>query len=192
MAQSVEAVVWDHVKALLADPAVFQTQYEQGRGDPAVDVKADQERERIERKLTGLDREVSRLIDAYQAEVIEIAELSERRRRGEEQGRMLRQRLREMEQQRANRENEVRLLAGVEAFCASVRQSLEEPSFEVKQKVLQLVVDRIVVEESSRAFRKFVTSYFGICSTAQVAVGRAYLYRMAKLTYHGLTKRCTS
>jgi len=45
MAQSVEAVVWDHVKALLADPAVFQTQYEQGRGDPAVDVKADQERE---------------------------------------------------------------------------------------------------------------------------------------------------
>src|SRR6266404_1184310 len=44
---------------------------------------------------------------------------------------------------------------------------------------------------TSRAFRKFVTSYFGICSTAQVAVGRAYLYRMAKLTYHGLTKRCT-
>ena len=148
MAQSVEAVVWDHVKALLADPAVFQTQYEQGRGDPAVDVKADQERERIERKLTGLDREVSRLIDAYQAEVIEISELSERRRSVEEQGRMLRQRLREIEQQRANRENEVRLLEGVEAFCASVRRSLEEPSFEVKQKVLQLVVDRIVVEES--------------------------------------------
>jgi site-specific DNA recombinase len=148
MAQSVEAVVWDHVKALLADPAVLQTQYEQGRGDPAVDVKAAQERARIERKLTGLDREVSRLIDAYQAEVIEISELSERRRNGEEQGRMLRQRLREMEQQRANRENEVRLLEGVEAFCASVRRSLEEPSFEVKQKVLQLVVDRIVVEES--------------------------------------------
>src|SRR5258706_11195314 len=46
------------------------------------------------------------------------------------------------------------------------------------------------VGQPSRAFRKFVTSYFGICSTAQVAVGRAYLYRMAKLTYHGLTKRC--
>ena len=148
MAQSVEAVVWAHVKALLADPAVLQTQYEQGRGDPAVDMKADQERERIARKLTGLDREVSRLIDAYQAEVIEISELAGRRRSVEEQGRMLRQRLRKIAQQRANRENEVRLLEGVEAFCASVRRSLEEPSFEVKQKVLQLVVDRIVVEES--------------------------------------------
>jgi site-specific DNA recombinase len=114
----------------------------------AVDVKAAQERARIERKRTGLDREVSRLIDAYQAEGIEISALSERRRRGEAQGRMLRQRLREIAQQRANRENAVRLLAGVEALCARVRRSLEEPSFEVKQKVWQLVVDRIVVEES--------------------------------------------
>jgi site-specific DNA recombinase len=144
----VEAVVWDHVTALLADPAVLQAQYEQGRGDPAADVRAEQERERSARKLAALDREISRLIDAYQAEVIELAELSERRRGVEAQGRMLRERLREIEHQRANRENELRLLEGVEAFCASVRESLEEPSFEVKQKVLQLVVDRIVVEDS--------------------------------------------
>ena len=113
-----------------------------------MDVRAEQERERLERRLTALDREVSRLIDAYQAEVIELSELSERRRSVQEQGRMLRQRLREIEQQRSNRENELRLLEGVETFCASVRGSLEEPAFEVKQKVLQLVVDRIVVEES--------------------------------------------
>jgi hypothetical protein len=144
----VEAVVWDHVKALLADPAVLHAQYEQGRGDPAVDERAEQERERIERKLTALDREVRRLIDAYQAEVIELSELSERRRGVEEQGRMLQERLRAIEQQRTSRENELRVLEGVEAFCASVRGSLAEPSFEVKQKVLQLVVDRVVVEDS--------------------------------------------
>jgi site-specific DNA recombinase len=148
LAQSVEAVVWDHVKALLADPAVLHAQYEQGRGDPAVDERAEQERERIERKLTALDREVRRLIDAYQAEVIELSELSERRRGVEEQGRMLQERLRAIEQQQTSRENELRVLEGVEAFCASVRGSLEEPSFEVKQKVLQLVVDRVVVEDS--------------------------------------------
>jgi site-specific DNA recombinase len=148
LAQSVEAVVWDHVTALLADPAVLQAQYEPGRGDPAVDRRGEQERERIARKLTALDREVRRLIDAYQAEVIELPELSERRRGVEEQARMLRERLREIEHQRTTRESELRLLEGVEAFCASVRGSLEEPSFEVKQKVLQLVVDRVVVEDS--------------------------------------------
>src|SRR6058998_325637 len=45
---------------------------------------------------------------------------------------------------------------------------------------------------SSRAFRKYVTSYFDLCSAAMVAVRRACLCYMAKLTYHELTKRCTS
>src|SRR4030095_2610426 len=74
--------------------------------------------------------------------------MSERRRGVEEQGRMLQERVRAIEQQRTSRENELRVLEGSEAFCASVRGSLEEPSFEVKQKVLQLVVDQVVVEDS--------------------------------------------
>jgi site-specific DNA recombinase len=142
-----EASVWEHVKALLSDPAVLRTQYEQGCGDPAVDVRAEQERGRLERKLATLDREVTRLIDAYQAEVIDLTELAERRRRIDDHGRMLRERVREIEQQRTERTAELRLLEGVEAFCTSIREAMEEPSFTVQQKVLQLVVNRIVVED---------------------------------------------
>src|SRR5262244_4308065 len=142
MAQSVEAVVWDHVKALLSDPAVLRTQYEQGRGDPAVDVRAAQERGRLERKLATLDREVTRLIDAYQAEVIDLTELAERRRRIDDHGRMLRERVREIEQQRTERSTELRLLEGVDAFCTSVRGAMEGPSFTIQQKVLQLALQR--------------------------------------------------
>ena len=57
------------MKTLLSDPEVLRRQYEQGHGDPAVDVRAEQEGARLERKLTALDREVARLLDAYQAEV---------------------------------------------------------------------------------------------------------------------------
>jgi len=144
----IEAWVWEHAKALWSDPAVLRTQYAQGRGDPAVDVRAEQERVRLERKLTALDREVSRLVDAYQAEVIELTELAERRRRIEDQGRMLRERVREIAHQRTERTAEIRLLEGVDTFCASVWGAMEEPSFTVQQKVLQLVVNRIVVEDN--------------------------------------------
>jgi site-specific DNA recombinase len=120
--------VWAHVKALLSDPAVLRRQYEQGHGDPVVDIRAEQERVRLERKLTALDREVTRLIDAYQAEVIALAELAERRQRIDEQGRMLRARAEEIAQQRMDRAAELRLLEEVEAFCASVRGAMEEPS----------------------------------------------------------------
>jgi site-specific DNA recombinase len=144
----IETSVWEHVQALLSDPAVLRTQYEQGRGDPAVDVRADQERGRLERKLATLDREVMRLIDAYQAEVIDLTELAERRRRLDDHGRMLRERVREIEQQRTERTAELRLLEGVEAFCTHIREAMEAPSFTVQQKVLQLVVNRIVVEDN--------------------------------------------
>jgi site-specific DNA recombinase len=99
-----------------------------------------------------------RLIDAYQAGVIELAELAERRQRIAEQGYMLRERAREIEQQRADRTAELRLLEGVDAFCASVRGAMEEPSFEVQQKVLQLVVDRIVVEDTRVVIEHIVPS----------------------------------
>jgi site-specific DNA recombinase len=113
---TIEQWVWDHVKASLSDPAVLRMQYEQGRGDPAVNVRAEQEWVRLERKITALDREVTRLIDAYQAEVIELAELAERRRRIEDHGLMLQERVGEIEQQRADQAAELRLLEGVEAF----------------------------------------------------------------------------
>jgi len=91
---------------------------------------------------------VQRLIDAYQAGVIDLAELQERRQRIDEHGSLLRERLAEIATQRATREQELRLLEGVDDFCASVRDGLEDTSFAVKQRVLQLVVDRIVVEET--------------------------------------------
>jgi len=144
---STEQTVWEHVQALLADPEVLRQQYDQGRGDPAVDVEAEHERVRLERKLSALEREQARLVDAYQAGVIELAELADRRQRLTEQGQLLRTRVEEIEHQRLDRSAELRLLEGVEAFCASVRDAMASPSFEVKQKVLQLVLQRIVVED---------------------------------------------
>ena len=146
-APAIEQRVWEQVQTLLADPAVLRQQYEQGRGDPAVDVRAEHERARLERKLTALEREKTRVLDAYQAEVIELAELAERRARLTAQGQQLRARVQEIAQQRQDRAAELRLLEGVEAFCASIRDAMVAPSFEVKQKVLQLVVQRIVVED---------------------------------------------
>jgi site-specific DNA recombinase len=148
MANEIEPLVWEYVKELLSDSELLQARYEEGQGDPAVESTQEREKERIERSLKALEREIDRLIDAYQAEVIELWELKERRERIEEQGRMLKERIKEIEQRRTDREQELRLLEGVEEFLASVRAALKEPSFETKQKVLRLVVDRIVVEDS--------------------------------------------
>ena len=139
--------VWDYIRELLADGELLRARDAEGHDDPAIEQRAEAERERIERQLGGLAREVQRLIDAYQAGAIELAELQERRQRNAEYGRGLQERLGQLQQQRREREQEIRLLAGLDEFCASVRAALVEPSCALKQKVRQLVGDRILIEE---------------------------------------------
>jgi len=69
----------------------------------------------------------SSLMVSYQAEVIELATLAERRHRIEDYGRTRRERVQEIEQQRADRAAERRLLEGVNAFCASRRGPWKSP-----------------------------------------------------------------
>jgi site-specific DNA recombinase len=147
-ADRVEHHVWDHVRPLLSDPELLRARYEESRGDPAINGADERERERIDRKMKTLEREVQRLVDAYQAGVIELDELRDRRRRLEDHGQMLRGRVGEIDRQRHEREQEIRLLQGLQGFCVSIRDALDDPSFEIKQQVLRLVIDRIVVEDT--------------------------------------------
>jgi hypothetical protein len=130
-----EAWLWDQVTAWLSDPAVWRAPYAPGHGDAAVDVRAEQARVRLERTLAALDRDVTRLVDASQAEVIELTDLAERRRRSDDHGRMRRERVREIAHPRSARSAELRLLEGVDACGTSVREAMEAPSVPVQQKV---------------------------------------------------------
>jgi len=156
-AAHVEVQVWQWTARLLSEPALLRARFEESRGDPAAaDGASEREGARIERQLTVLGREVERLIDAYQAAAITLPELQERRRRIEDQGRHLQARLGELRRQRSAREQEIRLLQGLEAFCDGIRDALIAPPFETKQKVLRLVIDRVVVEEDRLIIRHVI------------------------------------
>ena len=79
--------------------------------------------------------------------MIELLELQTRCQRVEDQGQVLCARLQDIEQQHRERTQELRLVQGLEEFCTSMHHALQNPEDEIKQKILQLVVDRIVVDE---------------------------------------------
>ncbi len=156
-AEELERAVWDHVVALLGDPAQLLAQFERftavaGAGD-ARERAAEQQ---LAARLDRLGRAERRLLDAYQAGVISLAELSERRhqlaaqRRGLEQQREQRRRLHE---QRARAQE---VLTSLTAFCGRIRGRLAEASFADRQAILQLVIERIVVGEGSLEIRHVI------------------------------------
>jgi site-specific DNA recombinase len=144
----IEPVVWEHIAQLLQRPDLLLTylrQQQDGDGPELTD--AERELRRMERQRAVLRRESERLIDAYQVGALELAELKERR-----------QRLREAEQQLAQREEVMRvqvaqvqqaatLAETVTSFCERLSAQLTEPSFELKQQILRLVVEHITVTD---------------------------------------------
>jgi hypothetical protein len=93
--------------------------------------------------MAGLERESQRLIDAYQSGVIELDDLKERRERVAEERLRMEERLNSLEQQKQEQQRQAALATTVEEFCRNISAALDNPSFETKQKILRLVVERV-------------------------------------------------
>jgi site-specific DNA recombinase len=141
-ADIIEEIVWQSITELLRDPNLLMAQYRQ-RQEPGFGTSQQSEQLRLERRLSVLKGESQRLIDAYQTGVIELDELTERRARlADECASMELQidRLRQFEQEQ---QRQIDLSVTVEASCRNIGTALDNPSFETKQKILRLVVERI-------------------------------------------------
>jgi site-specific DNA recombinase len=141
-AEMIEELVWQAVSELLRNPQVLIDQYNQ-RQESDYGTPEQQEQQRLKRRMAGLKRESQRLIDAYQSGVIELNDLKERRERVAEECRRLEERLNSLEQQRQGQQRQAALATTVEEFCRNISAALDNPSFETKQKILRLVVERV-------------------------------------------------
>ena len=155
--EALDHAVWDHVRGLLGDPQRLLAQFQ----DFAL--AADQEAVReaaaehkLRARLESLARADHRLLDAYQADVISLAELTERRGQLTGQRRALDQ---QIETARALHQSRIKAQAvatDLAAFCARLHRRLDEASFADKQAILQLVIERIIVHEDRLEIRHVI------------------------------------
>jgi len=155
--EALERAVWGHVRDLLADPDRLIAQFQHFAADADRNASREQGPERrLATRLDGLRRADARLLDAYQAEVISLEELTERRRQLDGQRCGLERQLEQQRDLRRQRAEAQELLLDLAAFCERVRGRLDEASFAEKQAILQLVVERVIVHENSLEIRHVI------------------------------------
>jgi site-specific DNA recombinase len=144
-ADYLDTVVWDHITALLADPALIRTEItkrlEQHRtADPAT-----VQRERLDAALAKASTAITRLIGAYQEELISLDELRARmpELRARESG--LRHQLEALDSQLADREIYLRLADNLEDFLTGLRDKAATATIAERQRVLRLLVKDVLV-----------------------------------------------
>ena len=156
-AEVIEQAVWDHILGLLSDPRQLVAQFERFVAETADGSPQDQAIARqLQARLDRLARADQRLLEAYQAGVISLAELAERRRAIAEQRHAAAQ---QRDQHRRLADQRVRaqaVLANVAAFSERICSRLKDAGFSERQAILQLVVERIIVHESTLEIRHVI------------------------------------
>jgi len=99
----------------------------------------------LERSLAVLKREEGRLVDAYQGQVIELEELRERRSAIGQRRKELRADVKRVEQELGKLQRHGSIREGIALLTKKLAGSLEELTFEEKQKIIQLLVEEIRV-----------------------------------------------
>ena len=155
--EELDAAVWGHVCQLLDDPATLLAQFEALARPDAADAPGEPAGEdKAEGQLRRLDREGKRLLDAYQAEAIELAELRERQRQIEGRRQVL---LAQRDQQariREERRTARQVWGDLTAFCERIRSRLGEATAAERQQILQLLVERVIVGEDALEIRHVI------------------------------------
>ncbi len=156
-AAELEHAVWEHVVQLLSDPDRLLQQFQDGaQAARDGDAQEQAERDQVTARLDRLEREERRLLDAYQAEVISLEELAQRRKHLEQRRRALHEQQEQWTQLRQERLRAQEVLHDLRAFCSRIQNRLAAASFEERQTILQLVIERIIVKEDALEIRHVI------------------------------------
>jgi len=148
-ADVLDELVWEEVSTRLQDPDLVLEAHRECRAH-GMDRKAASSSEQMQKlasqiKLTNTEK--TRLLDAYQAGAMELAELQERRRLVDAKLDTLR-REKELLEKMAREQNQGSdVRRNLERFAALVLGRLQHFSFGEKQKLLRTVLDKVVVKD---------------------------------------------
>ena len=149
----VEPLVWEAVSKLLDTPALLADAW-QHQSEP--EVEDPDEAQRLQARLRVLERQWSRLLDAFQTDLMTKEELSQRKSRLDAEKQNLEQRLQHLQQHANQRRAKETMLQDFASFCQRIKASLENPSPETKQEVIRLLIDHVVVGKDEIVIKHIV------------------------------------
>ena len=147
-ADRLDRAVWEHVVGLLRSPERLLAQFEHFTAEAAAaDGHAGSPGAQIRARLERLERADRRLLEAYEAGVVSLAELAERREGIARQRHVADEQREQLCRLRERRLRARAVMDSLAAFSARIEERLHTATLAERQAILQLVVERIVVHD---------------------------------------------
>ena len=164
-----DALVWDAIVTWIQSPRMLTQEIEAWRASRAGAAHATRDRARLEGTARQLGMQIERLVDAYQRGALSVEELKARRERLEAARAAAYARVEELAGVEMDRARLDRLGDDLDTFAATLRSGLDQLDFQGRQRLVRLLVERIVVTGEHVAIEHAIPlsgRYCGVASTA--------------------------
>ena len=142
---ALDQVVWNEIMRLLEDPTLIQAEIERRR---EVARNADPLRKRDEelrREQVRLEKNIERLVTAYQEELVTLPQLRQRMPGLRQQAQAIESELHSLEMAAVDDAKYLQLAEGLATFCTKLRARAETLEVRERQQILRLVMKEVLV-----------------------------------------------
>ena len=152
-AAQLDELVWHDLCAVLTNPEIIGYALERAYGGHWLPQELQAQLEALTKAAKQLERQQERLLDAYIANVIQLAELERKRKELTQKQEAIQKQTNQLQATATQRIALSQVAESIEAFCIQIRPALEEASFEQKRQLIELLIDRVIVSDGEVEIR---------------------------------------
>ena len=152
-ATQLDTLVWKDICEVLTDPAIVTQALRRAEQGLWLPQELQSRKATIQQGLASSERQQTRLLDAYLAEIVEFAEFERKRAEIARRNETLQAQLRQLEAMTAQHGELARLAHGIEEVCKQLREGLEQANFEQQRALVELLIDCVVVSDAEVEIR---------------------------------------
>jgi len=140
---ALDATIWSDVEELLRDPDSVRKEYARRMDESMSDDRSASEQ--LARQINGSRRAISRLLDAYTADLVSKDEFESRMRREKNRLASLEAQATEMAQRQAQRSQLKRASDQFNNFVEQLRNGLEHADWTTRREIIRLLVKAVTI-----------------------------------------------
>jgi site-specific DNA recombinase len=152
-ASALDELVWQDLCQVLAEPSRITHELERAQLGEWLPQALQSRRKTIQDALAQLERQQTRLLDAYLAEIIGRDEFERKRQEVQQTQNGLSQQLRQLDAQAQRQIDVAKLAEGISTFCQRIQPTLNRLNFAQRRQLVELLIDCVIVTDGQVEIR---------------------------------------
>jgi site-specific DNA recombinase len=149
-------LVWEDLCEVLTHPEHAKHALRRAHGGEWLPQELKARLENVGKALAHTERQRGRLLEAYLGGILELAEFERKRKELEGRTEALLAQERQLETSARERTELSGIADSIERFCERVREGLADATFEQKRRLVELLIDRVIVSDEEVEIRYVV------------------------------------